>query len=367
MSQPNKPEIYLALDGYRFLAAACVVLYHYDADFQLGLGKLFPAIGRLPVMVDFFFMLSGFVIAVNYFDRLCTAQDYARFLRARLARIYPLHLLTLLAMAALAGAALLADLPVNHPEILGFDGFPANLALLHAWGVLDHPSFNVPSWSISAEWFVYLLTPLFLWMARHLPLSANALSILLFAAATAVLRHWLGLGDWLNATFDFGMIRAVPTFFTGILIASVVRSGKLKVVPSWWSVHVLFAASILLLQLAIFREGSLILFAVMILMAALAERGGAASFMKTSFMTSLGQLSYGIYMVHVLASLPLLLILRRAHALDSFWASLAALAAFAISLALAMLSRRYFEGAAKNFITGAGWRRVPPMPAAQQP
>ena len=155
---PLRAIRYSALDSYRFAAALCIVVYHYNIDFRLGLERLSPAVPQLGAMVDFFFLLSGFVIGVSYLDSMRGVKDYAAFLRARLARIYPLHLLTALASLALLPVSAIFRLPVNHPEILGLSGLPANLALIHAWGVLDHPSFNVPSWSISAEWFVYTLT-----------------------------------------------------------------------------------------------------------------------------------------------------------------------------------------------------------------
>jgi peptidoglycan/LPS O-acetylase OafA/YrhL len=85
-SNPVSNQRYRALDGYRFIAASLVVLYHYNGDFGLGLEHATPAVKSLTVMVDFFFVLSGFVIATTYAEAMSNLRDYGDFLRRRLAR-----------------------------------------------------------------------------------------------------------------------------------------------------------------------------------------------------------------------------------------------------------------------------------------
>ena len=93
-------------DGLRIIAAGAVVVLHYSDYFKD------DAIGRFMVahtwhfnlFVDLFFVVSGFVIARQYFGRVNDAASIGRFLWRRLARIYPLHLATLAFYLALAGA-----------------------------------------------------------------------------------------------------------------------------------------------------------------------------------------------------------------------------------------------------------------------
>lgn len=338
-----RPPRYTSLDGYRFFAASGVVLFHFDPDFHLGLAQYVPAVKHLSTFVDFFFMLSGFVITVGYIDRLTSWTEYGHFLRARIARIYPLHLATLGLFLAFVALAATLRMPLNHPEIAATSGLPANVFLLHGWGVLDHSSFNVPSWSISAEWFVYLAAPLFFVLARRVPMALNALLVTLFICVMTIWRSHAGLGSWMDATYDYGMLRAVPTFFLGVVLAQLITRPSLPWSPPWWLVHGLFFLALVLLDLDVPREALLPVFALLIAAAALADRAGTPSLMKGRLVSALGQGSYALYMLHVLMSVPVLLVLRRMHRLDTGWSLLAAVALYVVVVLMSVASYRYFE------------------------
>src|SRR5688572_27852292 len=82
------------LDLLRLIAAYGVVLYHFntylpDLNMPIHLRLWF-----LPLFVDLFFAISGFVICFIYFDRMNTWSDYATFMKRRFARLVPLHWLT---------------------------------------------------------------------------------------------------------------------------------------------------------------------------------------------------------------------------------------------------------------------------------
>src|SRR5439155_3018897 len=87
-----------ALDLYRFIAAFGVAALHFAQmskyDSESGVGY---AVGNFALFVDFFFILSGFVIGLTYAESVNSAEGIFTFLRRRIARIYPLYLLTLLA------------------------------------------------------------------------------------------------------------------------------------------------------------------------------------------------------------------------------------------------------------------------------
>ncbi|MFL5337706.1 MAG: acyltransferase family protein, partial [Geminicoccaceae bacterium] len=157
----------LALTSIRGIAAWWVVLFHL----RLLLAPWLPsaAIALLDqgnLAVDLFFVLSGFVIALNYGDRLAsgratpTRADIADFLFRRFARIYPLHLLILLGFAAYFGAAILLGSATVAEQDPGY--FLASLFLVQNWGFLHALKWNVPAWSISTEACAYLLFPLLL-------------------------------------------------------------------------------------------------------------------------------------------------------------------------------------------------------------
>ncbi|TIW91548.1 MAG: acyltransferase, partial [Mesorhizobium sp.] len=114
-------ERFLVLDSWRGICALLVALFHFPTGSTISQSAF---IGSSYLFVDFFFVLSGFVIASSYGNRLSQPQQVARFALVRFGRIYPLHLLML---AAFAGFELLRlMLPQLHgtgaaPFTGGFD------------------------------------------------------------------------------------------------------------------------------------------------------------------------------------------------------------------------------------------------------
>src|SRR3979409_173570 len=95
-------ERFVALDSWRGIAACLVALFHFEAYSHLVYSHLngAPFLRNSWLFVDFFFVLSGFVIAANYQQRLREGFGVGRFLLLRLGRLYPLHLFMLAAAVA---------------------------------------------------------------------------------------------------------------------------------------------------------------------------------------------------------------------------------------------------------------------------
>lgn len=149
-----------ALTGMRGIAAWLVVLFHI----RLSLDWLPPAVIALfakgYLAVDFFFLLSGFVIWLSWSERLREGglRAVPGFLWRRLARIWPLHLVMLGATLALVLA--LAATGRHDAGHYPYAELPLHVLLMQTWGFTDHLAWNDPSWSISTEWAAYLLFPL---------------------------------------------------------------------------------------------------------------------------------------------------------------------------------------------------------------
>ncbi len=155
------------LTGVRFLAAAWVMLYHFQAPLAT-IGVLVPVlheflrVGRLGV--DLFFALSGFILTHTYLTKLgprVTREGSLRFWWLRLARIYPVHFV----MLNVAGLAVVAQQAVGAGDGSSRDwlnpvDYLKQLFLVQEWGPDPQRGWNFPAWSLSMEWLAYLLFPL---------------------------------------------------------------------------------------------------------------------------------------------------------------------------------------------------------------
>ena len=223
-------ERFLLLDGLRGLAAFAVILDHTPANV---LGDLVP--GRY-LAVDFFFVLSGFVLAHAYGKRLEGGWSVLSFMRARIIRLYPLYLAGLLIGLMLAAAMVLR----------GWDATPLEqVAVMAVFGLLFLPApplydfggghlfpFNGPSWSLFFELvanFIYGL------IARVLgwKLLSTILIVGAVAVAFTVTRHPdVGGPGWLWGHFDAALARVVFDFFMGVALFRMRDRFRFPVLPA---------------------------------------------------------------------------------------------------------------------------------------
>lgn len=286
----------------RGIAAWYVVLYHIreSAGARLPAGMIdFLARGYLAV--DFFFVLSGFVIWLNYGDQLRGHRwrGVPHFLWRRIARIYPLHLLML--AFAIAFAIVSVETGRGTPSDMRWNELPFHLLLLQNWGFLDKLGWNVPSWSISTEFAAYLLFPLLVtsidW--RRLPsvvlVAILALLMLtLFGLFSAFGRQLLG-----NDIPQFGLQRCLLQFAMGTIAAALwLRWRETPGQPA------LIAAGCAIAGLIGYRAGApetLVLpFTFVSLILLLALTADKPSPLKGRVLHWLGEISYATYMVHAL-------------------------------------------------------------------
>ena len=162
----SKPSIsYIpSLTPLRGIAAIIVLFYHFDMFISpLAPGDNF-LIDKLYLMVDLFFVLSGFIMFHVYgtwFANTINKRDFLKYMRARFARLYPLHIFTFLCLfgVMLVFRAKVKDVPGIFNVVLDNSAIPYVLTLTQAWGAHIEATWNTASWSISVEWFLYLLMP----------------------------------------------------------------------------------------------------------------------------------------------------------------------------------------------------------------
>jgi len=214
----RKPEL-PALTGVRFYAALLVFLSHVvvipGMESLAGRHLVFDA---GVVGVSFFFVLSGFILTYNYVDVFRSnlpLAGYKKFVWDRFTKIYPVHV---------AITLLMIPMQVFSPNLpLDWRAAPFHLLLLQCFWPSPVPLFykylNVPSWSISCEWFFYLLAPLAIYCVfgrrrRFIPF--------LFLAFYACVLGWL-----LHGSSGFAQLFYVswfapsrlPEFLCGVLLA----------------------------------------------------------------------------------------------------------------------------------------------------
>jgi len=138
------------LTTLRGIAALWVVVFHFSeiiAKFVSTDRSLLLTKGYL--MVDLFFIMSGFIIYHVYHESFISGISVSRFRQfivARFARVYPLHFVTLLLIIVITVPMFGWDPLFDNPRAI-----PTNLLLIHSFGIHKSFNWNVPSWSISAE------------------------------------------------------------------------------------------------------------------------------------------------------------------------------------------------------------------------
>ena len=344
------------LTALRFFAAMWVVLYHYWPN--LSGGHLPALVAKGYLGVELFFVLSGFILCHVYLDAFADGRfRYGGFLWARLARVYPLHLASLIAIGAMAAAAVGLGLVVD-PNILSWPALPANLLLTQAWGLAGVAGWNHPSWSVSAEWFAYLSFPGFAWLAlkfRDRPWVAIGAAIGLILAAYAVFQAMAGF-SLTQATIAWGALRIVPCFAYGCAINLAWRSGVVQRRRLGGAGALFSGAMLIFLALASAPDAALVVTfgGLIISLGSLSEKVDRIVGGRT--WVYLGEISYAVYMVCIpwkllyVNLLCRILPLDKAHLPISYWIifilmliPVAALAHHMIERPARILMRRWAE------------------------
>ena len=351
-----------------------VVLQHFSATAQLNTQAWIPSLVPHGYMaVDFFFVLSGFIMSYTYLAgfQAIGMRAYLPFMWKRVARIFPLGLAvtaSILCAGAIAGLFGLASLFVR---VKTAGGLPVVILVnaLHLQGFLPDYSLNDPSWSVSVELGAYLLFPLLIAVTFRAPLAVtiawNALG-LAFLIGMSRLDPAGGLAvRWVP--LDFG--RCVVEFGFGMLAYRIHRRpSRLHALggDGWtWGLAAATAAALVL------RNDMLIvlLFPPLVLAYAL-NRGQAGRAMSHRVPHYIGAISFSIYLVHNMFRIPLFWAARQWHP-DPLSAAAAlglAVVGSILVLPFAALAYRAIERPGRDAVNGL-LRRVSPrrLPPTKRP
>lgn len=311
-----------ALTGLRIVAAVWVVLFHFrpllrDAAPEF-LDALTPVLNCGAQGVDLFFILSGFVLTWNYLDRMgwsWSTRATLHFLWLRLARVWPVYLVTL----HLAALWVIFTLHVGHvpsQEIYRFTAisYVRQVLLVQLWfqPFFDNSSWDGPAWSISAEWLAYILFGLLVLVIFRLARTTRARNLIWLAVGASLppVVSLLVTGEFYTPWS--WLPRIVMQFTAGALVAAAVSrlqpSDRGRRAAGYLSL-LLIAAVVGLLY--VFDAHPLhgvtdtsglvdVLFVPLVLTLAIGT-GSLPALLSTRPMVYGGQISFCLYMVHELA------------------------------------------------------------------
>ena len=269
------------------------------------------------LFVDLFFVISGFVICATYATRLETLGDFRSFLIRRFGRLFPLLVFsTVLYVLAKNGLiwAKRGAVALGHGDRFREAGFNdylipsaaeivSTLTFTHGMGVFDRLVLNPVSWSISTEFYAYVLFAVIcLWVTGRARLAIfallSAVGFVATAWATSELHGCVNHGKCFDVTYDFGFARCVGSFFLGALVWHFSRAGRFSAgalqLAGLLGLAALFYFADVFPALAFVTP---LLFAVLVL-SVCRDTGWLSAVLKTRPCQVLGQRSYSVYMIH---------------------------------------------------------------------
>lgn len=370
-----------ALDGWRGIAALAIAFYHAPIAHSL---RAAAGWKNMELFVDFFFVLSGFVIMHAWGKRLDGAAEAKVFVQRRFWRIWPLHFSILMAFLAIevvkAAMGAVIALPSDEPSFAGSRSWAAllsNILMLQSLNLHGTTSWNGPAWSISVEFWTYLV-----FAGAMLAFRARVDRALVAIALVALAGVAWFSPIWLFATHDFGLLRAIYGFFLGAATYRLVQSGRVEITGGTGAeVAVVLALVSYLLSTGINVTSLLapVIFSGVILFFS-QGRGLLTRVLESRPIQALGLWSYSIYLVHALLFYGLRLVLVAVEKVTKLPLTaagggneriftfgngavdlLAIVALLAVTIAISAKTYRYIErpfmaGAEKPARAAPGWR-----------
>lgn len=290
-------EKFLYLESLRGIAALFVVMHHSSPISYSSILGNNPFFIRGDFLVDFFFVLSGFVIAYSYSDRITDRASLGYFTKKRFFRLYPLHLLTLLLFVMIAFAQHIGSTRYGIGDPTGsspdnLQAFVSNLFLIHSL-TENELTFNGLSWSISVEFIMYIYFGLItLFSSRRTIIIICIATILL--SAIPLLVHSERTGVMQTAIY-----RGTYAFPLGMLLFYFYNWKKVAV--SNWLVYY----SLALALISIWFGGTIqavippLVFGLLILSLLYSKESRFKTWLLRPTLVYLGTISYGIYMIHL--------------------------------------------------------------------
>lgn len=303
---------YPILDGLRGVAAVMVVLFHILETFSNG-DHSKQIINHGYMAVDFFFLLSGFVIGYAYDDRW-GKMTIGGFFKRRLIRLHPMIIMAMIIGAATFYLQDCGFFPNIHDTpvwklllimLIGFTLLPVPLSMdIRGWTEM-HP-LDGTAWSL---FFEYIGNILYALLIRRLPNAVLAVLVLIAAAALVHLAVTGGHGDVIGgwsvepAQLRIGFTRLLYPFLAGLLLSRIAKPGKIQHAFLWCSLLLILVFSIPRVggNDQLWQNGlydSLVIIFVFPFIVYLGASGEIKGTFTSRLSNFLGDISYPLYIIH---------------------------------------------------------------------
>lgn len=356
----------MASDGLRGVLALLVAIYHVG---WVNFPNTYVLTERASVILDLFFVFSGFLIFTLYAEKLADrSYPVGKFMLRRFARLYPLHFVTLMVFVLwtivrgwlhMAGIAD-GDTPIlfeaNTPESLR--NFLANLTFLNSVGLTDGLGFNAPSWTIGAEFMSYGVFAAAMWVfGRRLWSAAGLVCVAIFVG---LLYAYLAASfTTMNISYDGGFTRCLAGFFLGVIV-SAVHQTRIFSIRRYASLIEISTVSIFILFIVTARGTQQFMvapFLFLFVIVFIQDKGILSRILSTRPLLFLGGLSYSIYLNHMIIAIGVDMVFRLGTGLvapglyDSIWVGTLVLVVYLTGVVGAsVLTVRYVEYPARRWI-----------------
>ncbi|WP_165222059.1 acyltransferase family protein [Affinirhizobium pseudoryzae] len=347
---------FVILDFARFVFALLIAIKHFDG---------FAAPPKAYLAVDFFFILSGFVLSVAYVDKFKSKDFYMNFITDRISRIYPLHILTLFALIPIhilyyitSGGKILESGWSYQDGI--FYTFVLNVLLIQNVGVNSSVSWNAPSWSISVEMFVNLFLGLILIAVVHKRIVWPFLIAVPIACYAIIFSQFGSLAVTYERAFGFinsGLLRGIAGIFLGVVSFQCWRwletRPKIITAAIYVSITTIMVSLLIMIVPIKIPNGDFAIVPIMfcfITSVAIVEARRPIRFgYIRSILIYLGALSYSVYLIHWVVLTFIRYQIAYVWEVNlNFDSPISLLAFIAITLALSALIHQSFEIPMKN-------------------
>ncbi len=362
------------LTPIRGIAAILVAIFHFEIVLVLFLPReMSRFFSKCYLMVDLFFIMSGFIIYHVYgefFNRNIHTTTFNKYIRARLARVYPLHIFTLIITIVLV-----VSQHFKWDAFFNLNAIPTHVLMLQSFGIHSIYTWNVPAWSISAEFAAYLVFPLFAFLIYRFknitPVVITCLIIFIYCLLAFKLSKANGTtGQYnLDQTYDYGYLRGIAGFLAGGMIYQLYLKKIFYFLKADASLVILFALLSACLHYGVTDLVFIPVFLLLVLSAAY-NTGRVKKILSNRFLQWLGDISYSVYLIQFPLTILIIVLLpylgvswNGVYSLHlPYWqAALCCFVFLAVLIGISALSYQYIERPFRNLINGK-FRKITWLP-----